>query len=491
MQPMSKTAEAAPQEADAPRTRGEILDALGDFDGAIKALQEDGGEDLTDLTAEQLDELTDYVEARDILREQLASMPDPLAIKARIDDYADVKAQVKRPRLGGQTTAGTGTDVKAVENGESELDKFLVKGPFKSFGHFCHAVRSAGEQPGLTRDGVMGEWNQGIRQYDRAIKSMDDGDIKASGLSELTDAEGASFVPVQFSQAIWERTTAEQVNFLSMVDVTPVSGNTLVLRAWNDKNRTAGNMYGGATAYWRAEAGQMSSTKPSSRDLTLKLNDLYIFFYATDELLDDAVAIESELQKVASRVLVQEINDVIVNGGGVGKPLGVLGAACKITASDNGGTNTVTAAAIDKMYVRRAPGVECMWLINRDVEPQLASLNYNVANTGVNYLYVPAGGISARPYDTIKGKRVVETEHCQALGTEGDIVLWAPSEYKAIVKSSGIKSAVSMHLKFDYGETAFRWTFRMDGRPYWDAAMTPKRGTNTFSPIVTLASTRT
>jgi hypothetical protein len=46
------------------------------------------------------------------------------------------------------------------------------------------------------------------------------------------------------------------------------------------------------------------------------------------------------------------------------------------------------------------------------------------------------------------------------------------SQYIAIMKGS-IQSAMSIHLKFDYDETVFRWIFRMDGQGAWAQPLTP------------------
>jgi hypothetical protein len=46
------------------------------------------------------------------------------------------------------------------------------------------------------------------------------------------------------------------------------------------------------------------------------------------------------------------------------------------------------------------------------------------------------------------------------------------SQYVSITKGS-IQSAMSIHLKFDYDETVFRWIFRMDGQGAWSAPLTP------------------
>jgi hypothetical protein len=46
---------------------------------------------------------------------------------------------------------------------------------------------------------------------------------------------------------------------------------------------------------------------------------------------------------------------------------------------------------------------------------------------------------------------------------------------------------MSIHLRFDYDESVFRFIFRLDGAPWWPAALTPYKGSNTQSCFVNLA----
>jgi hypothetical protein len=43
-----------------------------------------------------------------------------------------------------------------------------------------------------------------------------------------------------------------------------------------------------------------------------------------------------------------------------------------------------------------------------------------------------------------------------------------------------------MHLYFDQGVTAFRWTLRVGGQPWLSTPITRKNGSNTLSHFVTL-----
>jgi HK97 family phage major capsid protein len=102
-------------------------------------------------------------------------------------------------------------------------------------------------------------------------------------------------------------------------------------------------------------------------------------------------------------------------------------------------------------------------------------------------IYMPPGGISGSPYATLLGLPVVAIEHADTIGTVGDIMLLSLSEYLLIDKG-GIDAASSMHVKFITDEMTFRFTYRIDGQPIWNSAITPFKGTITKSPYIALAS---
>jgi HK97 family phage major capsid protein len=109
---------------------------------------------------------------------------------------------------------------------------------------------------------------------------------------------------------------------------------------------------------------------------------------------------------------------------------------------------------------------------------------------GGSLVYMPPGGLTASNYGTLKNRPVISCEFCQTLGTAGDIMLVDLSRYLMIDKGD-IQSASSIHLKFDYDETVFRWVYRVDGQPKDKTYITPYKGSNYQSPFIVLNSTRT
>ena len=127
-----------------------------------------------------------------------------------------------------------------------------------------------------------------------------------------------------------------------------------------------------------------------------------------------------------------------------------------------------------------------IWYVNRDILPQLLTMSLAVGTGGVP-VYMPASGAADRPYSTLLGKPMLFIEQAETLGTVGDIILADLNEYMLINKGA-IKSASSIHVRFLYDEMTFRWTYRLDGQPIRNAALTPYKGSNTRSPFITLAT---
>jgi HK97 family phage major capsid protein len=127
-----------------------------------------------------------------------------------------------------------------------------------------------------------------------------------------------------------------------------------------------------------------------------------------------------------------------------------------------------------------------VWLVNVDVQPQLDNLSQTVRNAANTE---NVGGYKSLIYDpvanTIKGRPVITCEYCQSLTTKGDIIL---ADLKSYITGTrgGIESAMSIHLRFDYAESCFRFIFEADGQPWLQSALTPFKGSTTLTSFVTL-----
>lgn len=336
--------------------------------------------------------------------------------------------------------------------------------PWKSAGEFFQAVKDAAMYPG---------------RADIRLSSR-----KATGLSEGVPADGGYLVDTPIAAGIWERMYGVGT-LLSRFPNIPVgpNANGLVLNAVNETSRVAGSRWGGVRGYWMAEGGTKTASAPTFRQVTLKLNKVAALVYATDELLQDAVALEGWINRTVPDELRFMVEDAYIEGDGVGKPLGIMNQPSLITLA-RVTASQVAFADISAMWARRWAGVsDYIWIVNQDVMAQLDQLVLaSSTEVPTRFMAYSENGILR-----MHGAPVIESEYAQSLNTSGDIMLVSPSQYLTITKG-GIQSASSIHVQFLTDETVFRFVYRTDGTSPWNAALTPLHGSNTQSPFVVLGS---
>jgi HK97 family phage major capsid protein len=307
----------------------------------------------------------------------------------------------------------------------------------------------------------------------------------ASGLNESNPSDGGFLVQQDFVSTLLKRTYETGV-LASKVKKIPISStaNGLKINSIDEDSRANGSRWGGVQTYWQDEADQFAASKPKFRQMDLSLKKLTGLCYATDELLQDTVALESVIKEAFAEEFGFKIDDAILNGTGAGQPLGVLSSSALVTvAKENAQTDKITVENLIKMWNRlwsRSRG-NSIWYINQELEPFLYTVKI-----GDKPVYIPAGGLSEKPYGTLFGRPVVPLEQCNAAGELGDIILADVGQYLLIDKG-GINQASSIHVRFLYDENVFRFIYRVDGQPIWNRPLTPYKGSATVSPFVALA----
>ena len=399
--------------------------------------------------AEEAQEVTHEEE---IMAEEIKTSP-PIDVEALVKEAAEkaIKAyEEAQPKVKGGYAEVT----------EDETDRSLKANPFTA-AEFFQAVKMAEMYPG---------------QEERRLLPF-----KATGLNEATPSQGGYLLPPQIAAGIHQNMWSVG-SVLSRFNPIRVTGNSLTINAVDESSRADGSRMGGVRGYWLAEAAQKTASKPKFRQIELKLKKVAALCYATDELLADASALESWIGNEVPNELRFNVEAAIINGDGVGKPLGILQSGSLISATRTDASE-IDAYDIGRMWARRLPGYnDYVWFVNPAVYPQL--LNMTIGDMPV---YAPSVRPDV-PFGSLLGRPVIENEYCPNLGTAGDILLASPSAY-ALITKGGVEAASSIHIKFDYDETAFRFVYRVDGQPYYNAAITAYDAVNTVSPFVALAAT--
>jgi HK97 family phage major capsid protein len=343
---------------------------------------------------------------------------------------------------------------------------------FRNFGEYARTVRLAG---GPSPDqGSMQRLQNALTTYG----------------NEGVGADGGFMVPPDFRREIAEKVLGEQ-SLLSRTDQQTTTSNSIVFPI---DETTPWQTSGGLQAYWEVEAGQKTQSKPSLGQNTIRLNKLIALVPVTDELLEDAPALDGYLRRKVPDKMMAKLNTSIIAGTGVGQPLGILesGSVVTVAKETSQAGDTIIFPNIVKMMSRLyAPSfANAVWLVNQNVLPQLMFLDFRTGATAPSTpvpVWMPANSVSGSPYSTLMGRPVIPVQAMPTVGDLGDIVLADLSQYLTVTKGQQIRTDVSIHLFFDYDVTAFRFVMRVGGQPWWNSTISPQNGSDTLGFFVALA----
>ncbi|GIQ73199.1 phage major capsid protein [Bradyrhizobium sp. RD5-C2] len=413
----------------------------------LNALQ--GKPTLTEAETAQVGELESKVDA---LEAEVAELDKQIAVEEK---------KLRRASLFGSTALG-GPALATVVN---DTDPARTAG-FKSLAEFAVSVRN------LQVNGVA----------DPRFAAA------ASGYQQNQGSSGEGIlVPTEWREQIWSLVFDDN-DLLGFCNPEPTQGNTVGIV----KDETTPWGAAGVQAAWRSEGSQMIATKAALTPTIMQLHELYAFVLATQEILDDAPRLQNRILTQAARAIRWKAFEGVVNGDGNGKPLGFMNSPALITVAAEAGqaTGTIVTANVLKMMARlfEMPGGSPQWLANRDTIPQLGTMTI-----GNNAAWLPINqalsGGAIRKGGILLGEQLSFNEHCQTVGTAGDLVLADLSGYALATKQGGgIDFAASIHLYFDQNLTAFRWIFRVGGQPYLSKPIPPAKGNNSKSHFVALAT---
>lgn len=409
------------------------------------------------------------------------AIPSLLAqVNAEIDQEVvlmEARREMAAPAANQNVNADT--PAEAAARVPAEPKKEAAK--FNSFGEQMLAIARAGT-PGASID-------------NRLVPSAG-----PTGANEGVGSEGGFLVQTDFQTELLDDLYAGG-DLLKVINTKPVGPNSNGVRmnGVDETSRANGSRAGGIQAFWTAEAQLKQASQPKFRQIAMELDKLTGLCYATDELLQDAPMLESWLKEAFNTEFTFKLEDAIINGTGSGMPLGILnsGALVTVAKETNQPNGTINQMNILKMWSRLPPRSKknAVWLINGDVEPQFGTIILPVTNVAgtenvggiASYAinYTPPG--KNGEYATLQGRPVIPTEYNASFGGVGDIILFDPTQYLAIDKGP-TQTASSIHVRFVYDETVFRFVYRFNGQPKWRTPRTPYKGSNSQSPFVTLAA---
>lgn len=347
--------------------------------------------------------------------------------------------------------------------------------PFASLGEQLQAVVKAEAKTGAVVDRRLLHLNSEYQKF-----------AAASGANTSSPSEGGFVLQMDFTSGLTAKMW-EEGKVLQRTNRVPISEgrNGLVRNQLKEHSRKDGSRYGGVRVYRTAEAGTVEASKQQLRQQEIKLEKLMGLYYATEEILQDAMALTAEAERGFRRELIFVSENEIFRGTGAGQCLGVFNSNALVTVAKEAAqdADTVNVENVAKMMARLPASSlpTAAWYIHQFVIPQLVTMTI-----GNQPVFIPGGNVAGKGFGTLFGIPVDPVEYCAPLGDLGDINLFDFAQYTTIDRR-GVQWQESIHVRFLYDETAFKLTYRFNGEPDWDEAVTPFQGTDKISPFITLA----
>jgi HK97 family phage major capsid protein len=283
---------------------------------------------------------------------------------------------------------------------------------------------------------------------------------KAAGMSEGVAADGGVLVPVEYVATVIEFATA-QSPILSQVWRLPMNSNTLKIPRLV---QAAGSYFGGITLYWTDEGGHKTKTKPQLEQLTFTANKLIGLIHLTDELIADSmINIINYITGLFSRAFQYEMERMVISGSGSGQPLGIVNdpSVNIVARTSSGAVSYEDVANLDAELDENFR--DLVWLTRKKTQVTLRALRDNNQRPIFMDDYATFNGQTMNP-KTMISYPVYTTRNVPDVGSQGDLVLGDLGYYIWCVRQEMTIDS-SIHNRFEYDETTYRFVARVDGKP--------------------------
>lgn len=305
-----------------------------------------------------------------------------------------------------------------------------------------------------------------------------------------TGAEGGFFIPTGLTARMLGN-DLEDVTMLRLCDRAPMTTDRHSLPGFQDEDHSSTQPFG-ITWQQIPEAGTFTESDVAIAAVNLYAHKSGALFLVSNEWLQDSSPdIQRRLEQILATSLRWYVESKLVGGTGAGEPQGIIGAdgTLEIAAETEQAASTIVTENIVKMYARMLPGShgKAVWMANQTCLPMLMTLTIASGTGGGVVSLLQPGTIAGAPSNNILGRPLHLSEHCEALGTAGDILFVDPTLVVLGERGSGVTIDISTGYKFANDQTAFRVRWRGDARPLVKSTLTPAHG-DTCSFCVKLAA---
>ena len=407
------------------------------------------------------------------------------ALKA---EAADVKADIERlEALADEVRSLDTPPAPPVPDGIAPTPGLEMGDPprFRSFEENVGAILRASLNPHLPVD----ERLQPNRAETRDASQLGEGRA-ATGLGTQVPSDGGFFIQSEYAPNLLDPMfeTGLISSRTQQHTITNPAAQSVEFLVLDETSRAAGSRLGGIRLYTRDEAETVTATKSKWRKWEVKTVPVMGLCYVTQEMLDDVSGVVQRIESYFNNEAGFDLDDWVIRGDGASQPEGILNSDCFITqAKETGQTaDTIVTDNLDKMWARLPAKMRrnAVWTVNGTCWPQLFSLERSIGTGGVPLL--TQNGVAGGPLDSIYRREVLELEQSPTLGDANDVMFIDPQQYM-LVRKGGVRTDLSMHVRFIYGEVVIRFMFRVGGGCWWKSAITPYKGADTLGPFVGLA----
>lgn len=306
------------------------------------------------------------------------------------------------------------------------------------------AIRPSATNNPTEKTFASAEYKSAVLTYARLGHSGITSDIVAV-LNEGSGSAGGYAVPQEFATQLVEKLQNENVMRQLANVITTAS----------DRNIPVENALGFAA--WTAESGAYNESDASFSRVILKANKLTRIIKVSEELLQDAMFdLQAYLVRNFGRVFAIAEEAAFVNGDGVAKPTGVLGAAeVGITAAS---ATTVTGDEIIGLYHSLKPAyrAQASFLMNDATALVIRKLKDSQGR------YLWADGFNQSP-STILGRPVYVSDGVPTIATGVRSIAFGDFSYYTIADRNPATFQRLNELYAANGQVGFRMAERTDG----------------------------
>jgi len=413
--------------------------------------------------AEMARDLGDKAQAREMRETRLAA--------------ATAALTAPRPRVtqtaGNVVSKGTQqTPDRTLTSGLRERVQDDTQRGFKSYDEFMRGVRAVAMPGGM---------------YDERLRPL----AAAAGNSGLSGADGAFLIPPAWSDQVYERAITS-IPILADCDRITLTGpgNTVNVAAYVDHDRSSTTYrHAGVVVYRVQEGDDLTISKLQIARREIRIHDVGALSVVTGDLLNDTTNFSSRIMTKQAEGLAEFMVEDVMWGTGAGQPLGAWTSDACVTVEAEAGqpADSVISENVLAMMDQLVPSSEgrAKWYYNRHLRAKLRMLKLDIGTGGALMPLFERG--SAGGPDSLDGLPAHSTDHCEAPGDLGDILLGDMSHYALVLKGSA-ETAMSPHVYFVSNQNAYRTIVRYGGMPLWDRAQTPRKGVSgrTESPWLKL-----